>query len=203
MTPGTYETPTHPGLSAQVEHIYDDDGVPWEDHERELVRSDRSRTKRAGEVVIHYDQGTYWFYNLKQATAVAKAENWGWSQPGPEIVPMTPGQARANAVQSHLKYFQGFLKQEWWYIGVRVTLWEDGEQVAEDSVWHVESNAVGQREERAKDCLARALHTYDTLNRAKEEGLAAARALVSGALIAGGSVAPAGGKWVRVWVKIE
>jgi hypothetical protein len=53
-------------------------GAPWEEHDGHGVVESRSgETKAPHEVVLDYDRNTYWFYDIKASTAVAKKDGWG------------------------------------------------------------------------------------------------------------------------------
>jgi hypothetical protein len=84
--------PAHPGWAFLVKHHYDSDlGAPWEEHdchgevtERRAPRYPHrySTGKAAGEVVIHYDSGTYWCYDYAGAMKKAKRDGWGLGADG-------------------------------------------------------------------------------------------------------------------------
>lgn len=146
----------------------------------------RGTGKAAGEVVIHDSQGTLWYYDFKGAVKTARKDPWGLSEealqqlkerlaqklvPGRAIDPgwltkvgalaetITPtrGQIAVAAVQADMKYLRGWLRDDWHWCGMRVTIescppgYEPFLGNREDSCWGFDSGSDNYLTESAQD----------------------------------------------------
>jgi hypothetical protein len=102
----------------------------------------RCISKRPGERVMHAEQGQAWLYDWQAATTTAKTDKWG----------PTP----AEAVQSDFDRLRGWLRGDWWHVGVIVTAAckccgaTKGEHA---SMWGIESDAGEYLNEVARELI--------------------------------------------------
>jgi hypothetical protein len=140
------ETITHCGITVKIEYFYDQDmGRPWEESDGHGVirEADNQRhgryAKKPGEVLFHTGRGHYgWVYDIQETTKIAKRDGWGVANPPAGL---TKKQITALAVQNDINYCQGWLNDDWHYVGVVCTVLDsDGEETEEtESCWGFES----------------------------------------------------------------
>ncbi len=137
-----------------------DHEAPWEDGDgRGIVSDITSRDKRPGERVLfkdHHHNKRY--FDWAGTIAKAKEEGWGLGEKKLAALeaklgkPPTRGQIIETAVQSEFDHFRTWLNDDWYYVGIVVTLLsQDGEGRYSDTeeytpndyghaVWGFESN---------------------------------------------------------------
>lgn len=145
------------GLTFSVNLEPDDcHGAPWEECDGHGPVSDwTSRDKLPGERVLNSDRGSYRYYDVAEATRIAKADCWGigtarldaWRERiGQEP---TRGQITAAAVESDFQYLRAWCDGEWQYVVVVVTLLDtDG-----SGTWMYET--IGGVESNEKEHIAK------------------------------------------------
>ena len=157
----TFTIEQAPGHEFRVTIVADDIGEPpWERADghgpvRHLRHPGRPGTK-PGEVLLHYDRGDWWLYDVAEATRIAKRDGWGvaesewpkvWQhfRKNPALCPAKPtrNMIAAYAVHLDMKFLAGWLNDDWCYVGVCVQLLdEDGEAITDQyqhALWGVES----------------------------------------------------------------
>ena len=159
---------SHHGRAFVVKHYADyDSGPPWEnDCGAGVVRHDSTRgsygrfNKHPWERVMKQDRGDVWVYDLRATREKANKEGWGL---GPkEIAKMTERLGRAptkreivaQAIERDYDRHQGWLHDNWYYIGIEVTDILSGDS---DALWGVESDCEDYVQE-ITDELASGLH---------------------------------------------
>lgn len=138
------EIPEAPGIEFDVALFYDSDSTPPWDREdgHGPVRCGKGRgaSKKPGERALRTEHGASWLYDWQGAMQQAKTDGWGLGDDELAALaaklgrPPTPGEIRAESVRQDFEYLQRYLRDEWWYIGVEVSL--NGDEL---SVWGVES----------------------------------------------------------------
>lgn len=122
-----FETYTLDGC--KVEYFYDeDDSPPWEreDGHGPVRFCHLLYHKARGERILHQDRHTIWLYDWQAACKKARQEGWDALPYG------EPGKIE-RAVQADFDHLQAYLKENWQYIGVKVSLNDQ-----EESLWGVE-----------------------------------------------------------------
>ena len=129
-------------------HNGSDHGAPWDNecgHGPIRIIRDK-RDKRPGEYIIGdvYDSRcTAYAYDVQAAQAQALKDGWGFE--GADPATMTKRQIAAEAVKRDIKHLEGWVREEWCYIGVGVqALDAEGEPVGDEfahSLWGIESNS--------------------------------------------------------------
>lgn len=144
------------GLKFRVELVHDDDNdAPWDREDGHgPVRTVRASSyleveKRPGERVLHSDRRTYWLYDFSEAMKIAKRDGWGTSNATPD---MNPGKVRELAVTEDMANLSAWLRSEWGYIGVVVTLLDvmGNNTEVSDSIYGIESSSREYIEDEAK-----------------------------------------------------
>jgi hypothetical protein len=164
---------SHHGREFCVKHYHDSDsGPPWEndcgagvvrldDALRALRRGSYERNnKHPWERVMKQDRGYVWVYDMRATREKANEEGWGL---GPkEIAKMTERLGRAptkreivaQAIEQDFKRHQGWLHDNWMYIGIEVTDILSGDS---DSLWGIEDDCEEYVQEITGE-LASGLH---------------------------------------------
>jgi len=140
----------------------DDIGAPWErDDGHGPVSGWTTRGKAAGERVLREDRRSRRYYDFAEAVRIARRDGWGY--PG-QVDGETAGQRAARAAEHDFKVLRAWCNDEWFYVGVAVRVWRDGEPVTgeyDHALWGVESNYPGgdnsYLSEVAEECAGEAL----------------------------------------------
>lgn len=143
--------------------------APWENSDMHGSVSQwyPSRDKSPGERILCSDRGMVRFYDFEETMKRAKREGWGCEHEAHT----TKGERAACAVEADFKYLRDWCENNWWYVGVIIslhqdcyeedgTLYESGVVELADhlaSVWGIESNAIDYLNETASELLAEAL----------------------------------------------
>lgn len=151
MKPYSTETLQHSGRAFRVE-LYADDyaAPPWEaeDGHGEVIYLERGERPGPGFVHLWDDRHGTWVYGFGAALLQASRDGWGLSPDALAALTRglgkkpTRGQIRAEAVRADMRHMAGYLRGDWGYVGVSVSLLDsDGEPVdVPADVWSVESN---------------------------------------------------------------
>lgn len=123
------------GLKFRFRTEFDDNsGPPWEEEcGHGEVSEWTTRDKKPGERELCQDRGSKRFYDWAESTRVAKRDGWGLTEDDTEQLTKklrrtpTRGQIVHAAVQRDYEYLRSWANNEWHYIGVIVTLLEEGE----------------------------------------------------------------------------
>jgi hypothetical protein len=122
----------------------DHSGPPWEDSDGHGPVSEwTTRGKAPGETVLSADGRSKRYYNVAEAIKIAKRDGWD-AEP---YNTGTKGERAARAVKRDFEYLKGWCNDEWWYVGVIVTLLPgDGSEFPTDTetdyshaLWGIES----------------------------------------------------------------
>lgn len=183
---GKGETLTFPGgYSALVRCDYDPAAVaPWDNSDCHGPVSDwTTRAKLPGERVLCEDRGIRRYYDYAEAVRIAKRDGWD----APPYGTGTKGERAARAAAWDFEYLRRWCNDGWHYLGVMVTVYRNGAEVADDSLWRVESEGDYWRETAAemidyaisKDRKARAKAAKAARLEAKERNYWACRDVVT------------------------
>lgn len=152
------DTIKHAGLTFRVSIPYDyDPGAPWEECDghgpvSEWRHNSYSRypEKAPGERVLCSDGFSYRYYNVAEATRIAKRD--GWSLGDAEMAKLadklgrapTCGEVAAAAVERDFDFLRRWCADQWHYVGVVVTLLDsEGDETHEsESLWRIESEST-------------------------------------------------------------
>lgn len=141
----------HKGYTFRVRFPIDQyHGVPWEEYDGHGPVSDWTRRdKMPGERVLCSDHGQKRYYDVAEATRIAKRDGW-------DALPYktgTKGERAARAVEADFEYLRQWCAGQWCYVGVVVELLDDdGEPTGDDeSIWGVESSDDAYLESTARE----------------------------------------------------
>lgn len=129
-------------VTATIHHDNTGD-APWESCDGHGPVSDwTSRNKRAGEMVLHSDHGSHRYYDFAKAVKIAKRDEWD----APPYRTGTKAQQAERAARRDFEALQAWCNDEWWNVGVAVTVSKDDIQLTGDydfALWGVECNYPG------------------------------------------------------------
>ena len=114
-----------------------------------------SPPKHAGEMVMHDERGTVWLYDYAEACRTARRDGWGTrdgQQPGE-----TARQYAARAARADFDALRDFLRGEWFYVGVKVTVSYKHTELGTASLWRVDCNYPGSDNSYLDDVAAELL----------------------------------------------
>lgn len=111
----------------------DDTDPPWENsdgHGPVEYRSFRGSVHcptAPGERVLHIDNGDAWVYDVQKAQQIALRDGWGISDETRRAQlllghHLTRRRVAAVAVQQDMDYLRGYLRGDWYYVFITVTL---------------------------------------------------------------------------------
>jgi len=149
-------------VTATIHHD-PDHGAPWDEEDGHGPVTDwrpygdnQYPTKAPGERVLVRDRRSARFYDFAAAVRTAKAEGWD----APPFGEGTPGQRAARAAEADFKHLRAWCNDEWYYIGVAVTVSRDGVDLTgkyDHAIWGTESTAADHVNELAADLVEDAL----------------------------------------------
>ena len=140
-------------------HADPDHDAPWdnEDGHGPVSGWRRGRDKQPGERVLSSDRGSYRFYDFAEAVKLARRDGWG--TPGDEG--LTPGAKAARAAEADFERLRAWCADDWYYVGVSVTVEREGVQLVSDyqcALWGVETDAPDYLGEVAEELAPEALN---------------------------------------------
>lgn len=157
MSPYQTDTFIHEGLQFQLERFYDcTHGAPWDEEDGHGPVSDWRRNqysiypeKHPGERVLNSDRGSYRYYDVAEATRIAKRDGWGLSDADRRALAArlgrepTKGEITAAAVEKDFQFLRSWCNDEWHYCGIVVTLLDtEGEEThLSESLWGLDSES--------------------------------------------------------------
>lgn len=125
-----------------VATIHDDSatGAPWQrDDGHGPVSEWTTRDKKAGERILNSDRDSKRYYDFAEAVKIAKRDGWGIvNSEG-----MTAGQIAEAAAQHDYEVLRAWCNDEWCYVGISVTVFKNGIELGDASLWGVEMNYPG------------------------------------------------------------
>lgn len=132
------------GTTARATLVFDQDHeAPWDDGDGRGIVSDwRDKdTKTPGERVLYEsDRGTrVRFFDVQGTMQKAKDESWGCGIDAHDH--KTKGERAACAVDQEYKYLRAWCRDDWVYVGVVLSIWEDEDTEVDDhaaSLWGIE-----------------------------------------------------------------
>jgi hypothetical protein len=136
------DTFTREGATFRFRSEQDDTrDAPWEREDGHGPVSDwTTREKEPGEVIIASDHRSYIFYNLAEATRIARREKWGVA--GLVATNETPRAIAALAANEDCDRMRAFCDDEWHYLGIIVDRIDSGGAVIDTaSLWGIESDS--------------------------------------------------------------
>jgi len=128
------------GYAFRVTFQHDpDSGPPWEHSDGHGPVSDwTTRDKAPGERILASDRHSRRYYDVVEATKIAKRDGWGC---GDKTHKHTGTRSRAAcAVEKDFEFLRRWCADEWQYCGVVVVLVEDDRDMSE-SIWGIEDDA--------------------------------------------------------------
>jgi hypothetical protein len=130
-------------VTATVHHD-DCSEAPWDREDGHGPVSDWTTSdKRPGERVLSSDGPHKRFYDIAEATRIAKRDGWG--APGVSEG-MTAGQKAAAAVEADFRALKAWCNDDWAYCGIVLTVEREGVTLTDDfahALWGVEYNYPG------------------------------------------------------------
>jgi len=140
------------GYRFSVEHEPDYDHIaPWEDYDGHgLISNWTTRDKAPGERVLVTDGRLCRYYDFAGTLALAQKDEWGCPHSAKHT---THRQEIACAVEADFEYLRRWCHDEWWYVGVVVTLLDDDDNLTNEreSLWGIESDADNYLDEVADE----------------------------------------------------
>lgn len=113
--------------------------------------------KRPGERVLHEERGgSARFYDFAEAVKIARRDGWDCEPFGQG----TPGERAVRAAESDFKRLKAWCEDDWFYVGVSVTVERAGVALVgeyEHALWSVESDCGDHIAEVAADLAAEAV----------------------------------------------
>ena len=152
------------GLKFRV-HIErdDNDDAPWDREDghgpvRFVHNINGTPSKRPGERVLHKRRyNEYYLYDWQAACKAARRDGWN-------AEPYDAPNRIERAVQADFDRLRRWLNDDWWYVGVCVTVeGEDGEPVPdkyEHALWGIESDCTAYIEEVAHELAGQCGREY-------------------------------------------
>lgn len=180
MSSHAYQTDTfeREGLTFQTERFYDaTHGAPWEEEEGHGPVSDWRRNqysiypeKRPGERVLSSDRNSYRYYDVAEATRIAKRDRWGLNDKSLAKLTdelgrhPTQGEITARAVEEDFEFLRRWCTDQWHYCGIVVTLLDvAGEEThLSESLWGIDSESEDYIDEIAAELADRIISQVGT-----------------------------------------
>lgn len=126
------------GFSAVIGTPYEGDGgAPWDKEDGHgPVSGWEPRAKRPHELVLNDDGHSKRFYDFAEAVRIAKRDGWDTAPYGQG----TKGERAHRAAMADYNRLRRWCNNDWVYIGVTVTVLYRGSEIADDSLWGIESD---------------------------------------------------------------
>lgn len=141
-------------ITARIEHD-DNTESPWcRENGHGDVSEWTNRDKKAGEMVLNSDMGSYRYYDYAGAVKIALRDGWGIANP-PEGA--TRRQIAALAAREDFERLRRWCNDDWSYVGVVVTVSAKGVELGSASLWGIESDAGEYLVEVANELLPEAM----------------------------------------------
>ena len=126
------------GFDVVARIVHDDDTTPPWDREdgHGLVSDWTRRAKEPGERILSGDHPYHRYYDVERATRIAKRD--GWDTP-----PFGEGTAKeqaTRAVDADYNALRLWCADEWWYVGIVLSVHRDGVELGGASLWGVDCN---------------------------------------------------------------
>ena len=132
------DTFTRGGYTFRVLIERDNDiGEPWKEYDGHGPVSEwTTRAKGPGERVLNSDRGSKRYYDIAEATKIARRDGWGCEHTtvteadGKRVVSSghkTRGEAIACAVERDYNHLRAWCEDRWYYVSVGVVHVDDGE----------------------------------------------------------------------------
>lgn len=129
------------GFTITARLVHDSDmGAPWEEHEGHGPVSDWThRTKSPGERILCTDRDARRYYDIAEATRIAKRDGWD----APPIGEGTAGQRAARAVEADFRRLRAWCNDGWYWVGVVLSVAKTGTILDKHaaSCWGIESDS--------------------------------------------------------------
>ena len=112
------------GFTITARIVRDDDmGSPWEEHDGHGPVSEwTNRPKRPGELVLLRDHDFYRYYDVAEATKIAKRDGWD----APPYRQGTPDEQAYRAVKRDYEYLRAWCNDDWYWCGIVLSVQRGG-----------------------------------------------------------------------------
>jgi len=142
------------GHEIKIEWQYDGDcEAPWDHEDGHGPVSDWvTRDKRPRERLLNSDRWAHRFYDIEEATRIAKRDGWGLSPDGIAKLEAklgrkaTRGDIARESVEHDFEYLRRWCNDDWWWCGYVVTI--EGTDYHE-SLWGIDSDSQPEFEREA------------------------------------------------------
>lgn len=140
-----------------------DSGPPWKNSNghgpvREVPynRLNAHSSKRPGERILNRNPGrhdTIYAYDWQEAMKIAKRDGW-------RAEPYDAPNRVQRAVQADFDFFAGWVNEDWWYVGVEVTMLDEDDEPTKynRSLWGIESNSPEYHAEVARELAEKCIY---------------------------------------------
>lgn len=131
--------------------------APWDEEDGHGPVSDWTRRSKApGELILNKDRESYRYYDLAEATKIARKEGWGCGEAQREDE--SKGAYAARAARHDFERLKAWCEDEWFYVAVVVTAYhgETGIELGRASLCGIESDAGDYLTEVANELLGEA-----------------------------------------------
>lgn len=137
------------GWKIKVAFEYDSDsGPPWKECDGHgVIYETRSREDHMDNWILNSERGWYRYYAWKASLELAVKDGWG--------CPPYDTSTAMDAVKSDYEFLRRWCNDEWWYVGMIVTLLdEDDTELHEESCWGFDSDSIDYLCEQARSWAA-------------------------------------------------
>jgi len=160
------------GWKATARIYYDDDLTPpWErDCGHGPVSEWTTRAIKAGERILSQDGPSRRYYDFAEACKIARADGWGIKE-GRKLRERVNAYA-ARCAEHDFSVLQAWCKDDWFYVGVAVTIEYKGVSLTgqyDHALWSVEANYPGSDNDYLREVANDLLP--EAISAAKKRGL--------------------------------
>ena len=131
------------GFTITARIVYDEDmGPPWKEHDGHGPVSEwTDRPKRPGERVLSCDRNLYRYYDVAEATKIAKRDGWD----APPYRQGTPGEQASRAVKRDYEYLRAWCNDDWYWCGIVLSVQRGSIMLEADAAdaWGIECRIDG------------------------------------------------------------
>lgn len=146
----------HEGATFVADIVYDDTAeMPWDREEghapvryAQVPYGSRRPHKEPGERILHTDGRDCWLYDWQGGCRLARRDGWRASADDPSI---------EHAVQADFDRLRGFLRGDWHYVGIVVSLKSAPERFTA-SLYGIESDATEYIDETMRELAGEIYH---------------------------------------------
>ena len=149
------------GYVVKIETPYDEHhGAPWEECDGHGPVSEwTTRDKAPGERILATDRHSRRYYDFAEAVKIARRDGWDTKPYNTG----TKGERAHRAAEADFEYLRRWCNEQWRYIGVCVTVYRNGAEIGQDSLWGIEDDGDYWKE-TAAELVNEVIHA-DEVNR--------------------------------------